>query len=252
MIRQVSLTYDTRRSAAALRTAVAGEPDRRGCRNKRGAPAGRIRAPRDVREGGTGACPQGSDLPRAWWDSGGSRESGRVVVCRPEPVARGIGRSSSGVPSPSAPRHESSSGEDSRALVQLAGGVASTCSSRLRCRISAGIESPCRSRLAITCSSTPTAQATRSSVRWMAAEYLCGIGRHMTGGPGLLDAIRADIGGNGPHRAPEDDVTLLTATLFDDPTPFTRVVVSGLLAWLAIPAYLAIISPSPCSAHAER
>ena len=39
------------------------------------------------------------------------------------------------------------------------------------------------------------------------------IEQHMAGGAGLLDAILADIRRHRPHRAPEDDMTLLTATL---------------------------------------
>jgi phosphoserine phosphatase RsbU/P len=39
------------------------------------------------------------------------------------------------------------------------------------------------------------------------------IAQHVAGGPGLLDAILADIGCHRPHRAPEDDITLVTATL---------------------------------------
>jgi len=35
----------------------------------------------------------------------------------------------------------------------------------------------------------------------------------VAGGPSLLDAILADISCHRSHRAPEDDITLLTATL---------------------------------------
>jgi len=42
---------------------------------------------------------------------------------------------------------------------------------------------------------------------------LAAIAQHVAGGPSLLDAILADISCHRPHRAPEDDITLLTATL---------------------------------------
>jgi phosphoserine phosphatase RsbU/P len=39
------------------------------------------------------------------------------------------------------------------------------------------------------------------------------IEQHLAGGPALLDAILADIAHHRPHRAPEDDITLMTAAL---------------------------------------
>ena len=43
------------------------------------------------------------------------------------------------------------------------------------------------------------------------------IAQHVAGGPGLLDAIVADIGCHPPHRPPEDDITLVTAALSGSP-----------------------------------
>jgi phosphoserine phosphatase RsbU/P len=45
------------------------------------------------------------------------------------------------------------------------------------------------------------------------ARIRAAIARHVGGGPGLLDAVVTDIGWHRSHRALEDDVTLLTATL---------------------------------------